>query len=164
MMQKTVKQTRRSISVRGVTYDTLRQFCDDTQRSMSDVIEELLGALFDKHGIEHTALKPGRKAGALAAKAGKAGNASKVAMQLASERARKLTVSSRGRAVANKRVSRMPVVSPEESEAIRKKYQIPTGDESTAVMGRPSPTPVSSYMKPKSAPVVTSKDHRNIRF
>ena len=161
MMQKTVKQTRRSISVRGVTYDTLRQFCDDTQRSMSDVIEELLGALFDKHGIEHTALKPGRKSAAFAAKQPKA---SKVAMQLASERARKLTVSSRGRAVANKRVSRMPVVSPEESEAIRKKYQIPTGDESTAVMGRPSPTPVSSYMKPKSAPVVTSKDHRNIRF
>jgi hypothetical protein len=161
MMQKTVKQTRRSISVRGVTYDTLRQFCDDSQRSMSDVIEELLGALFDKHGMAHEPLKQGKKAAAAAAKEPKA---SKLALQLASERARKLTVSSKGRAVANKRVHRGPVVSPEESEAIRKKYAIPTGDESTAVMGRPSPTPVASYMKAKAAPVVTAKDHRNIRF
>jgi len=36
------KQTRRSISVRGTTYDTLRRFCEEQNRSMSDVVEEQL--------------------------------------------------------------------------------------------------------------------------
>jgi hypothetical protein len=39
------KQTRRSISVRGTTYDALRGYCDDKGRSMSDVVEELLAQL-----------------------------------------------------------------------------------------------------------------------
>jgi len=39
------KQTRRSISVRGTTYDTLRRFCQDQDRSMSDVVEEQLAKL-----------------------------------------------------------------------------------------------------------------------
>ena len=37
------KQTRRSISVRGTTYALLRDFCAERDRSMSDVVEELLG-------------------------------------------------------------------------------------------------------------------------
>lgn len=164
MAQKLVKQTRRSISVRGVTYDTLRQFCDDTQRSMSDVIEELLGSLFAKNGLE--------AAPAPKAKLEKADRTEKLdrkvsaaAAQLAASRSRTIKASdaSRGRAVAN-RVARSPQVSPEESEAIRKKYSIPTGDESTAVMGRPTPTPIGSYLKPKKEAAVGSKDHRIIRF
>jgi hypothetical protein len=39
------KQTRRSISVRGTTYDTLRRFCEEQQRSMSDVVEEQLAKI-----------------------------------------------------------------------------------------------------------------------
>jgi hypothetical protein len=39
------KQTRRSISVRGATYDTLRRFCVAHSRSMSDVVEEQLARL-----------------------------------------------------------------------------------------------------------------------
>jgi hypothetical protein len=39
------KQTRRSISVRGATYDTLRRFCQNQNRSMSDVVEEQLARL-----------------------------------------------------------------------------------------------------------------------
>src|SRR5512138_3740976 len=39
------KQTRRSISVRGATYDSLRQYCLDHNRSMSDIVEEQLAAL-----------------------------------------------------------------------------------------------------------------------
>jgi hypothetical protein len=42
----TQKQTRRSISVRGITYDTLRKYCDSTNRSMSDIVEEQLSKLF----------------------------------------------------------------------------------------------------------------------
>ena len=34
------KQTRRSISVRGATYDALRAFCDQHGRSMSEIVEE----------------------------------------------------------------------------------------------------------------------------
>ncbi len=40
------KQTRRSISVRGTTYFTLRQYCEDHDRSMSDLVEELLAKVF----------------------------------------------------------------------------------------------------------------------
>jgi hypothetical protein len=39
------KQTRRSISVRGTTYDSLRRYCDGADRSMSDVVEEMLAKL-----------------------------------------------------------------------------------------------------------------------
>jgi hypothetical protein len=39
------KQTRRSISVRGATYETLRQYCQENNRSMSDIVEEQLAAL-----------------------------------------------------------------------------------------------------------------------
>ncbi len=41
------KQTRRSISVRGTTYSQLRDFCAQHDRSMSDVVEELLGRILD---------------------------------------------------------------------------------------------------------------------
>ncbi len=39
------KQTRRSISVRGTTYDSLRGWCEDNGKSMSEVVEELLAKL-----------------------------------------------------------------------------------------------------------------------
>lgn len=39
------KQTRRSISVRGTTYSLLRDFCSEHDRSMSDVVEELLSRI-----------------------------------------------------------------------------------------------------------------------
>ena len=41
------KQTRRSISVRGTTYALLRDFCAEHDRSMSDVVEELLGKILE---------------------------------------------------------------------------------------------------------------------
>ncbi len=41
------KQTRRSISVRGTTYSHLRDFCAANDRSMSDVVEELLSRILD---------------------------------------------------------------------------------------------------------------------
>lgn len=155
MSQKMVKQTRRSISVRGITYDTLRQHCDDVNRSMSDVIEELLASLFTKAGLAVEAAKPQKTK----TKGGK------VAPLVAAEKTRKLSApSSRRNAIAN-RVARMPHVSPEEAEAIRRKYSIPTGNEKTTQMGRPAPTPVSSYVKAeRPQPAPSPKDHRGIRF
>ena len=41
------KQTRRSISVRGTTYSLLRDFCSQHERSMSDVVEELLSRILE---------------------------------------------------------------------------------------------------------------------
>ena len=41
------KQTRRSISVRGATYESLRRFCETQNRSMSDIVEEQLARLFE---------------------------------------------------------------------------------------------------------------------
>src|SRR5688572_30736925 len=41
------KQTRRSISVRGTTYAQLRDFCAEHDRSMSDVVEELLSRILE---------------------------------------------------------------------------------------------------------------------
>ena len=39
------KQTRRSISVRGTTYDNLRRYCEQQDTSMSEVVEEQLARL-----------------------------------------------------------------------------------------------------------------------
>lgn len=52
------KQTRRSISVRGTTYDALRRYCDRQDRSMSDVVEELLAKLFDEDGARTIRARP----------------------------------------------------------------------------------------------------------
>jgi len=41
------KQTRRSISISGNTYQKLRDYCADEECSMSGLIEDLLKELFD---------------------------------------------------------------------------------------------------------------------
>ena len=40
------KQTRRSVSIRGTTYDRLRDHCAKTGLSMSDFVEQLLAEFF----------------------------------------------------------------------------------------------------------------------
>jgi methyl coenzyme M reductase gamma subunit len=42
------KQTRRSISVRGTTYDNLRQYCVEQDISMSEVVEEQIARLLER--------------------------------------------------------------------------------------------------------------------
>lgn len=44
-------QTRRSISVRGQTYDALREACDRLDVSMSDVVEQCLAEWFKREGV-----------------------------------------------------------------------------------------------------------------
>ena len=46
-----IKQTRRSISVRGATYEALRADCGERNISISDHIEQLIAADFDDRGI-----------------------------------------------------------------------------------------------------------------
>lgn len=54
------KQTRRSISVRGTTYDSLRRYCAENSKSMSEVVEDLLARLLD--GQEEAPKSQGRPA------------------------------------------------------------------------------------------------------
>jgi hypothetical protein len=42
------KQTRRSISVRGTTYDNLRRYCEQQDISMSEVVEEQIANLLSR--------------------------------------------------------------------------------------------------------------------
>jgi hypothetical protein len=42
------KQTRRSISVRGTTYDNLRRYCEQQDISMSEVVEEQIALLLSR--------------------------------------------------------------------------------------------------------------------
>jgi hypothetical protein len=51
------KQTRRSISVRGTTYAMLRDFCAEHDRSMSDVVEELLSRILESSADARPATK-----------------------------------------------------------------------------------------------------------
>ncbi len=46
------KQTRRSISVRGTTYDNLRRYCEQQSLSMSEVVEQQLARLLEHGGSE----------------------------------------------------------------------------------------------------------------
>ena len=42
------KQTRRSISVRGATYENLRRYCEQQDISMSEVVEEQIAKLLSR--------------------------------------------------------------------------------------------------------------------
>jgi hypothetical protein len=52
------KQTRRSISVRGTTYDNLRRYCDEKSLSMSEVVEAQLARLLDQGEVVETVKAP----------------------------------------------------------------------------------------------------------
>lgn len=42
------KQTRRSVSIRGATYELIRQYCEQTSQSMSEFVEERISEFFGK--------------------------------------------------------------------------------------------------------------------
>ncbi len=44
------KQTRRSISVRGATYENLRRYCEQQDVSMSEVVEEQIALVLSRAG------------------------------------------------------------------------------------------------------------------
>lgn len=59
------RQTRRSISVKGITYQRLKDFCDNNQLSVSGYLEEIIAERLDAAGVPvPTVLKarPERKA------------------------------------------------------------------------------------------------------
>ena len=40
------KQTRRSVSIRGTTYEQIRQYCERHEISMSEFVEERIASFF----------------------------------------------------------------------------------------------------------------------
>ena len=44
------KQTRRSVSIRGITYDKVRTYCERHNLSMSEFVEDLISQFFDNSG------------------------------------------------------------------------------------------------------------------
>ena len=53
------RQTRRSISVKGITYQRLKDYCDANDKSVSGFLEEIIGEKLDAAGVPApTVLKP----------------------------------------------------------------------------------------------------------
>jgi hypothetical protein len=44
------KQTRRSVSIRGSTYDQIRRYCERHEMSMSEFVEEQISTFFGNGG------------------------------------------------------------------------------------------------------------------
>ena len=45
------KQTRRSVSIRGTTYDTVRGYCEQHGLSMSEFVEDRIAGFFAADGV-----------------------------------------------------------------------------------------------------------------
>lgn len=54
------KQTRRSVSIRGSTYDTVRDFCERRGMSMSEFVEERIAGFFGTKGAKEVTAPPPR--------------------------------------------------------------------------------------------------------
>ena len=53
------QQTRRSISVKGITYQRLKDYCDGQRQSVSGFLEEIIAQKLDAAGVPvPTVLKP----------------------------------------------------------------------------------------------------------
>jgi hypothetical protein len=53
------RQTRRSISVKGITYQRLKDYCDAQGKSVSGYLEEIIAEKLDAAGVPvPTVLKP----------------------------------------------------------------------------------------------------------
>jgi len=53
------RQTRRSISVKGITYQRLKDFCDAHNKSVSGYLEDIIAEKLDAAGVPvPTVLKP----------------------------------------------------------------------------------------------------------
>jgi hypothetical protein len=142
-----LKQTRRSISIRGTTYDKLRQYCQVQDRSMSDIVEELLATVLDKD----------------APVAVKAAPAS-VAPAQRDQRDQK------DKTPARLRFNPPPVMKPRPTLANRvvravapSPPQRPVASNKPVLPGRPAPTPASAVSGTRRVEESTD-DYRAIRF
>jgi hypothetical protein len=144
------KQTRRSISVRGTTYAALRDYCEGHDRSMSDVVEELLAGVIDS--------KPAAK--------------KTVAHYVA-------RVSSSPKEVTPKDEVAIRTVSEPKLPIVQPKQQLAAAPKPAAVKptllkppvaakamgpGRPAPTPADKVIAPRQEKAMPKNDYRSINF
>jgi hypothetical protein len=143
-----LKQTRRSISVRGTTYDKLRQYGETHDRSMSDIVEELLA----------TILGPEEVRGEVKAAEPKLVQPKPVAPT--PERVRE-------KSEARLRFNPPPVQKPRPMLANRVVRAVPPpprpASNKPQLPGRPAPTPASQVIKVRRDEF-EKDDYRAIRF
>ena len=137
------KQTRRSISVRGTTYDKLRQYGEAHGRSMSDIVEELLAKILDTE-------LPERPVAPLPLPAPKP----KVEKSESRLRFNPPPVMKPRPVLAN-RVAVRPVPPAPPPRPVASTSQLP---------GRPAPTPASAVVGTRRVEVADSDDYRAIKF
>jgi hypothetical protein len=133
-----LKQTRRSISVRGTTYDKLRQYGELHDRSMSDIVEELLATILGPDPVAQVEAKvqPPPK-----------------------------PVPARPKTEARLRFNPPPVQRPRTVLANKVVRAVPPLPPSAkpSLPGRPAPTPASQVVKVKRDEY-EKDDYRAIRF
>jgi hypothetical protein len=139
-----LKQSRRSISVRGTTYDKLRQYGETHDRSMSDIVEELLATILDT-------AQPQPKAAAPAPQPVQ-----------------------REKSEARLRFNPPPVQKPRPTLANRVVRAVapqppanpirPPVPTRQPLPGRPAPTPASQVIKVRREEDIEKDDYRAIRF
>lgn len=148
------KQTRRSISVRGTTYSQLRDFCEQHQRSMSDVVEELLSRILEG-GAEGKA-RP-KTVAPLVARAPRPEPARTEAPKVEEDRAA-VRVDPRP---APRAVQPAPRPAPVSPPALQR--PAPARPVPVASAGRPAPTPAAK-VEGTTRPKHGNGDYRAIRF
>lgn len=144
------KQTRRSISVRGVTYEKLRAYCAEVDLSLSDFVEQRIAEFFAAHP----------EARAAAARPQLAPMVPQPAPVVQAPRV----------AVARTEKSVPPVRSvPAQSQLVKKplptaalRVAAPVRPQTSDAAGRPKPTPVARELRVR-APEDRS-DYRALRF
>jgi hypothetical protein len=141
------KQTRRSISVRGATYAALREYCETHQRSMSDIVEELLSGLLGADAVPLPTRSP---------------TAPKATPKLTSVPATSVKTAPRP-AVAAK-VVRAASLEPAPAKPVAPSPAIAAVPVEPVLksVGRPAPTPAEQVVAPRI--IAPKNDYRNIRF
>ena len=170
------KQTRRSISVRGVTYNQLRDHCAGASISMSDFIEQRIADFFAENpmpaGVPVVVAappppaRPSAPAPRLVEK--KPAPAARVEPVLPAPAPRAVPSSStinRPVPVAARRaVSPPPHVSSPIAQIVS--APIAATNHAHGAVGRPAPTPAANVLKERLTPAAPrdAKDYRAIRF
>lgn len=147
------KQTRRSISVRGVTYEQLRVWCDAHHVAMSEFIETRIAEYLGKGKSE-----PARPAGKVPATSRVVTRSSRPALRV-SESAERCYEEPAPR---HQPLIACPAPAPEAARPLR---IVPPPTPTPPSVGRPAPTPASKVLKViKSNASDGSTDYREIRF
>lgn len=143
------KQTRRSISVRGTTYEALRDHCGDAGISLSDFVEQRIAEFFASKSSARTAVRSAAAAAPPAPRAPQPTEPERVAIA---------------------RMKPPAATAPEEkSSAVRRERAAAaaafraSAASSSSASGRPAPTPASQVIKARAGGTERN-DYRGIRF